>query len=117
MAKAYAHLPLEGLSILITRPIRQAERLAKLIETVGGKPIIFPTIEIQAIEDKASLLKMLQNLKDYDLVIFISANAVEQGLPYILESKIPLDSLKFAAIGNATKKALESYNIKDVVAP
>lgn len=117
MTKAYAHLSLEGLGVLITRPIHQAERLAQAIQTAGGKPIIFPTIEIQAIGDKTSLLKMIQNLKDYDLVIFISANAVEQGFPYILESKISLHSLKFAAIGNATKKALESYNIKDVIAP
>ena len=117
MTKGYSHLPLDGFGILITRPIRQAERLAKSIETAGGKPIIFPTIEIQAIEDKTPLLKIIQNLKDYDLVIFISANAVEQGMPYIVESNIPLASLKFAAIGNATKKALESYNVKDVIAP
>jgi uroporphyrinogen-III synthase len=37
---------------VVTRPAHQAAPLAALIETAGGKPILFPTIEIVGIADE-----------------------------------------------------------------
>lgn len=117
MTRTDSRLPLQGMNVLITRPIRQAERLAKHIEQVGGRPIIFPTIEIQTIEDKVPLLKIIEKIQDYNLIIFISANAVEQGMPFILNSNVSVQSLKFAAIGKATRSALETFDAKNIVSP
>ena len=63
--------------IVITRPERQAMNLATNIEKVGGCHFLFPLIEITLLNDDSTLNK-LSSLIDYDVVIFISVNAVEQ---------------------------------------
>ena len=43
--------PLQNLGIAITRPVDQAKKLAALISEAGGNPIVFPLIEITALND------------------------------------------------------------------
>lgn len=114
-ANAPPQLPLAGISVLIIRPLRQAQRSAKLIEAAGGEPIIFPTIEICPVQDPRALDDLAYRISGYDMAIFISTNAVEWGMPYLI-SRIP-PGLRFAAIGEATQKALLDWGIQSVIAP
>ena len=110
-------LPLHGLSILVTRPKNQAERLARVIEHAGGEAIVFPTIEIQPIADDAALRTMVKQLDRYHMAIFVSANAVEQSMPFLAAGGANSSALIFAAIGQATKKALHDFGVANVLAP
>jgi len=73
--------PLRELGILITRPARQAGGFAEKIAALGGPPVIFPAIVILPPTDPAPVARAHAILSDYDYAIFVSANAVEYGVP------------------------------------
>ena len=102
--------------IAITRPAEQAKKLAELITNAGGTPILFPLIEITPLADYALFDAVLSQIDDYDWAIFISTNAVQNGMPRLLKKGIP-KNLKFAAIGAITAKELEKFGVKNVLFP
>ncbi len=102
---------LAGLKILITRPIHQSEHLCQLIEAQGGQSIRLPTIEIVEVADKSALLACCQQLDELDIVIFISANAVEKTLPILLTQRTLPPSLQVIAVGKATAETLAAWGI------
>ena len=108
--------PLTGIGIAITRPIDQAKKLSTLIEQAGGTPILFPLIEITPLNDYSQFEAVIQPITDYDWAIFISSNAVQNGMPRLVKNGIP-PHLKFAAIGPITASELQSFGIKDVLIP
>ena len=108
--------PLTGIGIAITRPVDQAKKLAKLIEDAGGTSILFPLIEITPLADYSKFEAVISEIKDYDWAIFISSNAVQNGMPRLLKQGIP-PNLKFAAIGPVTASELQSFGVKDVLIP
>ncbi len=104
-------LPLQGMGIVVTRPARQADNLCRLIEAQGGRAIRFPTLAIQASGDPQAALAVLDYLEQYDLVIFTSANAVEQGLALRRERRSLPVGLAIFAIGKATARALADQGV------
>src|SRR5882762_3137813 len=98
-------MTLQGRGILVTRPREQAQGLAKLIEAAGGRAILFPAIEIQAVP--------LPKLAEFDLAIFVSPTAVKQALAAM---KWP-QRAKAAAVGRGTQRELERHGIKGIIAP
>ncbi len=102
--------PLKDKWIVITRPSHQSENLKRKLESVGAKPILFPLIEIIPPADLGLLEKQLDNLQAYDLVVFVSANAVN----YTFEKISPsvLQNVKVATTGKKTAGALEHLGIK-----
>ena len=72
---------LAGIGVLVTRPARQAAGFASRIAALGGTPIIFPAIAILPPEDSAALERAHAALAEYDFAVFVSANAVEYGVP------------------------------------
>ena len=87
---------LTGLSVLVTRPLPQAERLAAAIEVHGGEAHVLPAIEI--------LPRTASVTATYDLIVFVSVNAVEHGVPSLTRT----EHMRVAAIGNATAAALRA---------
>jgi uroporphyrinogen-III synthase len=65
----------------VTRPARQAAGFASRIAALGGTPIVFPAIVILPPEDSVALERAHAALGDYDYAVFVSANAVEYGVP------------------------------------
>jgi len=112
--------PLAGRGIVITRPDRQAAGLAALIDAAGGHALRYATIEIEPLRT-ARLDALLGRLTDYDVLVFISRNAVEQGLARIRESGMALSPVPgrpvVAAIGAGTRRALETEGFATVIAP
>lgn len=108
---------LSGVGVLVTRPAHQAETLCQLIEAVGGIPIRFPTLEIQSIGHSEVLMKRLAQLADYDMVIFVSPNAVTQGLPLIRAAGgFPAD-IVIAAVGGGTQRELRKAGLTVGILP
>jgi uroporphyrinogen-III synthase len=73
--------PLDGVGIVVTRPLRQAAVLATRVASLGGVPIIWPAIVILPPPDGEALERAHAQLAQYDIAIFVSANAVEFGAP------------------------------------
>lgn len=91
---------LAGATVLITRPLAQADELSRAIEEAGGRVYPFPVLEIQPRE--RSLLEQEQALLPLpDLAIFVSTNAVRYGLEFL-----PPEGVQLAAIGPATRDAI-----------
>ena len=112
-------LPLQGLQVLVTRPVHQAGRFCDLLLAAGAEPKLFPLLSIQPVAlAPASLLQITTTAHDkaYDWVIFISANAVEFGLS-LLNDMTSLARLKLGAIGKQTATVLQQYGLTVTVTP
>lgn len=108
--------PLTGIGIAITRPIDQAKKLSTLISQFGGTPISFPLIEITELTDYGQFESVISQVNQYDWAIFISSNAVQNGMPRLLKQGIPTQ-LQFAAIGPVTAAELQIFGVKQVLTP
>jgi len=92
-----------GRGVLITRPATQAEELCRLVEAAGGRAICFPTVAIEPAGNPEPTRKLLD--EHWDLILFISRNAVERALPLFPDSRLPTKP-RLAAVGAATARAL-----------
>ena len=104
---------LTGKTIVITRPVHQAAPLARQIEELGGKTLIFSTLEILPIADNRSLMAAVSHLAEYQIAIFVSANAVSYALPHCPQ---PFPAIAIA-IGPGTARALADYHVQPVLTP
>jgi uroporphyrinogen-III synthase len=112
-----AKQPLRGLTIVVTRPRDQAGQLAQSIENAGGIPLLYPLLDITAVQDNSTLNEQISRLHQYNLAIFISPNAVKYGLAAIrMVGPIP-NTLKIATVGQGSAKALRESGIAHVIAP
>lgn len=98
-------------SVLITRPGHQSDNLARLVESRGWHAILLPALEIAPMPRSIELIERLERLRDYDCLIFISANAVNFALQANNGRIGPFKNCKIAAVGRSTAKALESAGI------
>lgn len=109
--------PLAGRGILITRPAHQAGNLAALIRAAGGQPVIFPTLEILDPVDPQPLLDAIARLESYDLVIFVSPNAVMRMMERMAGRRDWPVAVRVAAVGKGGVGELERHGIRGVIAP
>ena len=101
---------LNGRGILVTRPAHQADALCRLIEAAGGVPLRFPVLEIRPAADPAEVRAGLARLSEYDLAIFVSANAVNFTLEALAPRPWP-PQVHIAAVGAATARALRQRGL------
>ena len=106
--------PLDGVGVIVTRPQRQAAGFATKIAALGGRPIIWPAIVILPPDDGERLARAHAMLGDYDIAIFVSANAVEYGAPPA--SAWPAGIVTYAP-GPGTAEALAAAGIANARIP
>lgn len=109
--------PLAGLKIVVTRPRDQAEQLARGIAQAGGSTILFPLLEISPVSDPAPLRELCSRLREFNLAIFISPNAVRYGMEAIRAACAWPEALKVAVVGPGSALALHKLGIADVMTP
>ena len=73
--------PLAGVGVLVTRPARHAAGVDAPLAALGARPLVFPAIVILPPADTAALERVHTALDRYDIAVFVSANAVEYGVP------------------------------------
>jgi len=118
--KWFENKPLFGQRIVVTRARHQASELSQAIEALGGEPWEFPTIEIAPPSDKSYLIKAINNLKEFQWLIFTSVNGVEGFFAELKNQERDvrdLAGLEIAAIGPATQAALELRGIRAAFVP
>jgi len=106
--------PLAGVGVIVTRPARQAAGLVRQLAALDANAIVFPAIVILPPADRASLDRVHASLAAYDIAIFVSANAVEYGVP--APPAWPSQLLTLAP-GPGTAAALTATGIADARIP
>lgn len=103
---------LNGLIVVVTRPPHQAARFQQMLEAAGAQVVLFPLMSIQSPGNPGQVLARLAQLHTYDVVLFISANAVAFGMALLDEGqKQVLASLTVGAIGKKTAQALNAQGL------
>lgn len=109
---------LTGINILVTRPAHQSAFLADGIHTAGGNPILFPVLEITDVKDSTPLIKLINRLDEFDWAIFVSPNAVNKAMSFMIKQRSPLPShLRIAAVGKGSADTLKHYSVGEVLIP
>ncbi len=96
--------------MLVGRARHQAGALSGELRKLGATVLEIPFIEIRRPRSFKPLDSALRNLAGYDWLILTSANGVEamwERLAKLRLTKKSLEHLRIAAIGPATKKAIE----------
>ncbi len=103
--------------VLVTRPAHQAQPLCAMIKAEGGQAIAFPVLEIQDLSDNSAVARLLERLDEFDVAIFISANAVMKAMDMILPQRDWPSHLQIAVVGARTAEALQEYGVTVDICP
>ena len=107
--------PLSGVRILVGRARHQASALSAELSKLGATVLEIPFIEIRKPRSFKPLDFALRSLDTYDWLILTSVNGVDamwERLEKLRLAKRHLKHLRIAAIGPATKKAVERCGVK-----
>ncbi len=114
-------LPLQGKKVLITRAKAQVEEFIHKIEELGGVALSTPLIEIKSNDSNEETIKQtLFRLKEFDCIVFTSANGVAFFKMYLDQWNIPysdLEHLIAASVGRKTSKQMEKLHLSVSVIP
>jgi len=112
--------PLSGYRVLVSRAKKQASALSSTLKELGCEVIEIPFIEIRKPSSYKPLDTALQNLAEYDWLILTSVNGAEALFERMAKRKVAksaLEHLKIAAIGPATKAAIEKHGLGVAATP
>jgi uroporphyrinogen-III synthase len=97
-------------TVVVTRPLAQAEELAQQIVALGRKALLFPLLEIHPLADPAPLQAALAGLSSYALVAFVSPNAIDAAFAH--RSGWPAE-VALAVMGEGSRAALARHGLTD----
>ena len=109
-----------GCRVLVSRAKKQAGALTSALRVLGCDVIEIPFIEVRKPGSYQPLDAALQNLVSCDWLILTSVNGVEAMFRRMARKRVSPSSLahlKIAAIGPATKSAIEKHGLKVTVTP
>jgi len=107
--------PLFGKRVLVTRSRTQASKLVDLLEEYGAEAIEVPTIKFECPEGSNSLNEVINQIKEFEWLIFTSVNGVKSFFKRFFSLKKDireLSDIKIASIGPVTKDEIESFYLK-----
>lgn len=116
----FEKLPLMGVSIGITRPEGHVDEAIEQALALGANPVLIPTIGIEPLHDWSEVDAAIQQLADYDWIIFTSVNGVDAFLSRLWtigKDARWLGRTKIAAIGPSTAAQLENYQLRADLVP
>src|SRR6202163_2134356 len=112
--------PLSGVRVLVGRARHQASALSSGLRDLGAGVLEIPFIEIRKPRSYEVLDTALKSLSEYDWLILTSVNGVDalwERLRKLRMGGKPMRHLKIAAIGPATRQAIEQHGVKVSVVP
>jgi uroporphyrinogen-III synthase len=113
-------LALTGTRVLVGRARHQASRLSSGLRKLGAQVVEIPFIEIRRPRSYKPLDSALRSIGEYDWLILTSVNGVDAFWDRLRKLRFTgrhLRHLRVAAIGPATKQAIESRGFKVSVVP
>ena len=85
--------PLDGKTVVVTRPLTQAQNMLQLLESKQAITVHFPVMHISTADDIQNAQEKFRHVKEYDTLIFISANAVHYAINSA--SELGIDSVSY----------------------
>jgi uroporphyrinogen III methyltransferase/synthase len=116
----FENRPLMGKRIVVTRAREQASDLLQLLNAAGADCLECPTIRIAPPDDWDPLDRAIQNLSDYDWLVFTSVNGVGfffKRLHALGKDVRALHHIRTACIGPATKQRLMDFGFTCDILP
>jgi len=111
---------LSGVRVLVGRARHQASKLSSGLRDLGAEVVEIPFIEIRKPRSYKPFDSALKNLSEYDWLILTSVNGVEavwERMRKLRLGKKLLRHLQIAAIGPATRQAIEQHGVKVDIVP
>lgn len=87
--------------------------LCRLLAAQGANPVRLPAIEVRSFGDRDVVHASVEPLREFDLIIFLSANAVRFGAALLDQQR----DLPLAAVGPATLRALNQAGYRVPILP
>ncbi len=112
--------PLFGKTIVVTRAREQASDLVTRLQALGANCLECPTIKIRPPKDSTPLRTAIQNLENYQWIVFTSVNGVASFFDHLFACQKDvraLGHLRTAAIGPATAHKLRTYGLTTDIVP
>lgn len=106
-----AGLPLVNKKIIITRPEGRSEKLSAMLRDLGAEVILLPTIRTTVLHSSLDGV----NLSGYERIGFTSVTGVNALFELLAEKGRDIREIgnaEIAAIGSATKEALNNHGLK-----
>ncbi len=105
--------PFQGLRIVNTRAVHQADELTALLEAQGAEVLSYPAIAVEPVRDTVALDEAIRAAVDgaFDWLVITSANtalALSARLDELGFDPKALTELKIAAIGTSTADSLQA---------
>lgn len=97
-------LPLQNKKVLVPREKKQVKSFSKIVQKYGGIPVEIPLLDFKPIGLTKEIEGVIQNLNQYDWVIFTSNVTVETFFSFTKKVITPFP--KIAAIGTKTAKVI-----------
>lgn len=108
-------LPLQGLTVLLTRSKDKARPLEAAIEQLGGKVLHLPTLEIVPVEPSPQQINLIENLDQYQAVVFVSSHAAQYGLDLLSDRWLQWPvGVDWVCVGETTAETAEQFMINAV---
>ena len=95
--------------VAITRPKDRAQKACEIVEKLGGKPILAPTLDLEPVNSE-SLKNLVKRKDDLDWIIFTSPTTIVSLNKFYPDFIKTLDC-KLAVIGNKTGKLAEKNGL------
>jgi len=112
--------PLFGTSILVAGSMRTASKLRQGLSVLGAEVLTQPAIRVAEPVDWSTVDAALDNLSDYEWVVFTSGNGVDGFLNRIFargKDARSMGGVRLAALGKGTAERLAHYHLKADLAP
>ena len=103
--------------IVNTRPGDLSQNTNSLLEKSKQNFIHIPLTKIVITQPPSEALKHIDNIKDYDAVIFTSQSAATCGAKFYQEALLANKNMPILAIGLATQKTLQKFHISSSIPP
>jgi len=117
--RANVERPLEGRSILVTRPAERAQELVRRLEALGARVEARPTIALEPPRNREPVRAAIRRLGRYDWLLFTSPSGVEFFFKALRQEQTPFAAPRagIAAIGAGTTRTLARHDLTvDLVA-
>lgn len=96
--------------VAITRPKDRARKACEIVESLGGTPVLAPTLDLQPVNTQ-SLKELVEKKDELDWIVFTSPTTIVSLNKFYPDFIKNLDC-KLAVIGNKTGKLAEENGMK-----
>ena len=118
MVERSEDLPLEGISVLVTRAREQSSGLVDDLTSKGAQVMVIPAVSISPLPDPVGFDQAMTSIDKYDSIVFTSVNGVAFTLELLSKQGMePWDLPQALCIGEKTAGAWEAAGGKVELVP